>query len=76
MMERRCARPGVPTTAHHRGDDVQRGRKILLWAVLAFVVYAIVTSPAQAAGMARDGGSILADGARGVGQFFDALLRS
>ncbi len=55
---------------------MQRGRKILLWAVLAFVVYAIVTSPAQAAGMARDGGSILADGARGVGQFFDALLRS
>jgi hypothetical protein len=53
---------------------MDRVKKILLWAVVAFVLYAVFTSPDQAAGMAKDGGGILADGVRSIGSFFDALL--
>lgn len=51
-----------------------RVKKILLWVVVAFVVYAVIKSPDQAAGVAKDGGSLLGDGVKSIGQFFDALL--
>ena len=53
---------------------MQRVKKILLWVLVAFAVYAIFTSPDQAADIVRTSGSILAEGARNVGSFFDALL--
>ena len=53
---------------------MQRVKKILLWVVAAFAAYAIVTSPDQAADILKTSGSILVDGARNVGNFFDALL--
>ena len=51
-----------------------RVKKILLWLVVAFAAYAIFTSPDQAADIVKTSGSILADGARNIGSFFDALL--
>jgi hypothetical protein len=53
---------------------MQRVRKILLWVLVAFVAYAIFTSPDQAAEIVKTSGSILADGVRNIGSFFDALL--
>jgi hypothetical protein len=53
---------------------VQRVKKLVLWALLAFFVYAIVTSPSQAADIARNVWDIMAQGFSSVGSFFDALL--
>ena len=53
---------------------MQRVKKILLWVLIAFAVYAIFTSPDQAADIVRTSGSILADAVRSIGRFFDALL--
>ena len=63
----------VPATA--QGDDMPRVKKIVLWILVAFAIYAIFTSPDRAADIVRTSGSILVDGAKGIGQFFDALLR-
>jgi hypothetical protein len=54
--------------------SMTRVKKILLWVLVAFAAYAIFTSPDQAADIVRTSGSILADGVRNIGNFFDALL--
>ena len=51
-----------------------RVKKILLWVLVAFAAYAIFTSPDQAADILKTSGSMLADGARSISDFFDALL--
>lgn len=53
---------------------MHRLKKILGWVVLAFVVYAIVKSPTQAADIARTAWDILAQGVRSIFAFFNALL--
>jgi divalent metal cation (Fe/Co/Zn/Cd) transporter len=53
---------------------MNRVKKILLWVLVAFAIYAIITSPDQAAEIVRTSWSILADGVRNIGNFFDALL--
>lgn len=53
---------------------MNRVKKILLWVLVAFAAYAIFTSPDQAAEIVRTSWSILADGVRNIGNFFDALL--
>lgn len=52
-----------------------RTRRIILFIVIAFVLYAVVTTPAQAAGYVQDAFYFLADAVRGVFDFFGALLR-
>lgn len=56
------------------GASMQRVKKILLWLFVAFAAYAIFTSPHQAADIVHTSGSILVDGAKNIGSFFDALL--
>jgi hypothetical protein len=53
---------------------MQRVKKILLWVLVAFIAYAIFTSPDQAAEILKTSGGIVVDGAKNVGNFFDALL--
>jgi hypothetical protein len=53
---------------------VQRVKKIVLWALLAFFAYAILKSPSQAADISRNIWDIIAQGFSAVGSFFDALL--
>lgn len=53
---------------------MQRVRKILLWSLLAFMAYAIVTSPSQAADIVQSAWDIILRGLQGIGGFFDALL--
>jgi hypothetical protein len=53
---------------------VVRFRKVLFWIVVVFLLYAVFSSPDQAAGIVRTaiGGILAALGA--IGDFFDALL--
>jgi len=51
-----------------------RFRKIVLWTLLAFFVYAIVKSPSQAADLLRSAWDIIVQAFKSIGGFFDALL--
>lgn len=51
-----------------------RVKKILQWLLVAFAIYAIFTSPNQAADIVKTSAQILVDGAKSIGTFFDALL--
>ena len=53
---------------------MQRVKKILPLTVLAFMVYAIVTSPTQAADLVHTLWDIIVQGLNGIGGFFDAVL--
>jgi hypothetical protein len=53
---------------------MQRAKKVLLWVLIAFAAYAVFRSPDRSAHLVSTSGSILADGARSVGHFFDTLL--
>lgn len=55
---------------------MQRVKKIALWGVLAFFVYAIVKSPSQAADILRTIWDIVVQGVKSIGSFFDALLHT
>ncbi len=50
-------------------------KKIVLWLVVIFLLYAVLTSPTSAAAMLGSAGDIVANGVRNIGQFFDALIR-
>lgn len=52
-----------------------RVKKILMALAVIFVIYAVVVSPTQAAGVVRDAVGKLGDGLGSVGQFFDALMK-
>lgn len=53
---------------------MQRVKKIVLWTLLAFFVYAIMTSPSQAADIVHTAWNIILGGLKGIGGFFDAVL--
>ncbi len=50
-------------------------KKIILWLLVIFVLYAIFVSPAEAAAMVGNVWDILANGVKNVAKFFDALIR-
>ena len=49
-------------------------KKLLLWLVVAFCVYAIFKSPDQAANIVKAALNGLGDVLKAIGHFFDALL--
>lgn len=49
-------------------------KKVLLWLLLAFVVYTIIVSPGKAAAMTRDTFDSISVVGRSLGDFFDALV--
>lgn len=51
-----------------------RIKRILQGFLIAFVVYAIITSPNQAASFLSTAWQITVDGLAAIGKFFDALL--
>ena len=51
-----------------------RGRKILLWFVIAFLLYALFASPDQAADIVRSALNGILAGLQAIGRFFDSLL--
>jgi hypothetical protein len=51
-----------------------RVKKILLWVLLAFAVYAVITSPTQAADIVHTTWAIVVEAVTRIGDFFNALL--
>lgn len=52
-----------------------RVKKVLMALVVVFVIYAVVVSPTEAAGVVRTAITKLGSGLSSVGQFFDALMK-
>jgi hypothetical protein len=50
-------------------------KKIVLWLVVIFLVYAIVTSPESAADIFGSAWEIVVNGVKNIASFFDSLLR-
>ena len=50
-------------------------KKIVLWLVTIFLLYANLTSPTDAADMVGSAWDILANGVENIGQFFDSLIQ-
>ena len=55
---------------------MKHAKKIVLWTLLAFFVYAIVKSPSQAADILRTVWDIILAAFKSIGSFFDALLNT
>ncbi|HEX2704948.1 MAG TPA: hypothetical protein VHM65_04255 [Candidatus Lustribacter sp.] len=51
-----------------------RIRKILLWVLFAFIVYAVYSSPAQAGDIVRSAWEILGNAVTAIGRFFRSML--
>ncbi len=51
-----------------------KAKKIILWIVVAFFIYAIFQSPTKAADIISNIGGVFADGFNAILAFFDALL--
>lgn len=52
-----------------------RTRRIVVFILLIFAIYAIVVSPSQSADIVRTAFDTLAEAIRAIFRFFDALLR-
>ncbi|MBD8080406.1 hypothetical protein [Cellulosimicrobium arenosum] len=49
-------------------------KAILIWALVIFAVYAIITSPDKAAGILEGIWDVIVGAFRSIGQFFNSLL--
>lgn len=49
-------------------------KKIVLWLLVIFLLYAIVTSPSDAASIVGTAWDVIMNGIRNIGRFFDALI--
>lgn len=54
---------------------MSRGRKIIGWIIVIFVIYVIYTSPHQAANIGRSIGHIISVAVSSLFTFFKALLK-
>ncbi|MEO7753400.1 MAG: hypothetical protein ABIS35_08300 [Terracoccus sp.] len=53
---------------------MSKAKKVILWVVLAFFVYAIFTSPDKAADIVANIWGVIVDGFNAILQFFNSLL--
>ena len=49
-------------------------KKIILWLHTIFLIYAILTSPGDAADIVGTAWDVIANGVENIGRFFDELL--
>ncbi|KGN30922.1 hypothetical protein N802_05860 [Knoellia sinensis KCTC 19936] len=49
-------------------------KKIVTWLLVIFMLYAIFTSPGDAANIAGSAWDVVANGVTNVGSFFDSLI--
>lgn len=49
-------------------------KKIVLWLLTIFLLYAILTSPAEAANIVSSAWEVIANGVRNITRFFDSLI--
>jgi hypothetical protein len=71
MLAEACARQARPQ------EDVSMPpiKKIVLWLVVVFLIYAIVTSPTDAADIFGSAWDVVVNGVKNIAAFFDTLLR-
>jgi hypothetical protein len=50
-------------------------KKIVMWLVVVFLLYAIVTSPTDAASIFESAWDVVTNGVSNVAAFFDSLIR-
>ena len=50
-------------------------KKIVMWLVVVFLLYAIVTSPSDAASIFESAWDVVTNGVSNVAAFFDSLIR-
>jgi hypothetical protein len=50
-------------------------KKIVLWLVVIFLLYAILTSPTEAASIFGSAWDVVTNGVSNIGEFFDSLLK-
>jgi len=51
-----------------------KAKVILIWLLVGFAIYAIITSPDRAADILQATVDIIAEGFRNIGRFFGALI--
>jgi len=56
------------------GDTMKTVKKIVLWTVVAFFIYAIITSPTQAANIVQGAWNIIVQGTKNLAAFFNDIL--
>ncbi|HZY00457.1 MAG TPA: hypothetical protein VFE92_13355 [Dermatophilaceae bacterium] len=49
-------------------------KKIVLWTVVAFFIYAVITSPTQAANIVQGAWNIIVHGVSSIAAFFNSIL--
>jgi hypothetical protein len=49
-------------------------KKIVLWTLVAFFIYAVITSPGQAADIVQNAWDLLLQGFKNIGSFFNSIL--
>lgn len=50
-------------------------KKIVMWLVVIFLIYAIITSPNDAANIFGSAWDVVSNGVRNIAEFFDQLIR-
>ena len=50
-------------------------KKIVMWLLVVFLLYAILTSPTQAADIFGSAWEVVSNGVRNIAAFFDTLIR-
>lgn len=58
----------------YQGDTMKSFKKILFWSLVVFFVYAIITSPSQAADILQNAWDLLVKAFQNVGSFFNSIL--
>ena len=49
-------------------------KKIVMWLVVIFLLYAIFTSPTEAANIFGSAWDVIANGVKNIARFFDSLI--
>jgi hypothetical protein len=70
IIEQGCDHRRTP----YPGDTMKMVKKIVLWTVAAFIVYAIIVSPGQAANMFQGAWNLIVEATKNVAAFFNAIL--
>lgn len=70
-----CQRSVTAGTDTDQEALVTRSRRIIVFLLVIFAIYAIVVSPNQSADLVRNAFETMAEGIQAIFRFFDALLR-
>ncbi|WP_200934638.1 hypothetical protein [Nostocoides sp. Soil756] len=50
-------------------------KKIVMWLLVIFLLYAILTSPTEAANIFGAAWNVISNGVSNIGKFFDSLIK-